>query len=100
MQMRVSVIGMKRSKGVLENGNAYDSTKFYVLTKMDDRKGDAKGQAAVEYAYGDSKEYEKFQHLPFPFQADVDIEVVTTGTTVRQAMTSCIPVVDQKLTKQ
>lgn len=96
MQQRMQVLGMKRSKGTLENGTAYDSTKVYILTKMDDRKGDAKGHTGAEFALGTSVEYEKYSHLPFPFMADVEIEMVTTGSVIRQAVTSLVPVTDQK----
>jgi hypothetical protein len=96
MQQRMQVLGMKRSKGTLENGTAYDSTKVYILTKMDDRKGDAKGHTGAEYTLGDSAEYRKYEHLPFPFLADVEIEMVTTGSAIRQAVTSLVPVVDPK----
>lgn len=97
MQQRMQVLGMKRSKGTLENGTAYDSTKVYILTKMDDRKGDAKGHTGAEFNLGTSAEYEKYAHLPFPFEADVEIEMVTTGTTIRQAVTSLMPVTNQKV---
>lgn len=97
MQQRMQVLGMKRSKGTLENGTAYDSTKVYLLTKMDDRKGDAKGHTGAEFALGTSAEYEKYVHLPFPFFADVDIEIVTTGSAMRQAVTAFVPVLDQKI---
>lgn len=97
MQQRMQVLGMKRSKGSLENGTPYDSTKVYILTKMDDRKGDAKGNTGAEFNLGTSAEYEKYAHLSFPFLADVEIEIVTTGTTIRQAVTSLVPVVEQKV---
>jgi hypothetical protein len=99
MQQRMKVLGMKRSKGTLENGTPYDSTKVYILTKMDDRKGDAKGHTGAEFTLGDSTEFMKYQHLPFPFDADVEIEMVTTGSAIRQAVTSLVPVGDQKVTK-
>ncbi|MFZ6693664.1 hypothetical protein [Undibacterium sp. SXout20W] len=70
---------MKSSKGILENGNAYDSTKVYVETGLDDSKGNAKGFSAVEYALGASDEFAKYKHLPFPFMAEATLEIVTTG---------------------
>jgi hypothetical protein len=96
MQQRMTVLGMKRSKGTLENGTAYDSTKAYVLVKLDDRKGDAKGHTGAEFNIGDSAQFAKYSHLPFPFIADVEVEVMTSGTTMRQVITSLVPVPDQK----
>ena len=36
---RITVQGIKGSKGTLESGQAYDSTKIYVQTALDDTKG-------------------------------------------------------------
>ncbi|MFZ6864715.1 hypothetical protein ACO0K7_18995 [Undibacterium sp. Ji67W] len=76
---QIKVLGMKASKGTLENGNSYDSTKVYVETGLDDSKGNAKGFSAVEYAFGASDEYAKYKHLTFPFMAEATLEIVTTG---------------------
>lgn len=76
---QIKVLGMKASKGTLENGNPYDSTKVYVETGLDDSKGNAKGFAAVEYGLGASDEYNKYKHLSFPFMAEATLEIVTTG---------------------
>lgn len=76
---QIKVLGMKASKGTLENGNTYDSTKVYVETGLDDSKGNAKGFSAVEYSLGSSDEYNKYKHLPFPFLAEATLEIVTTG---------------------
>ena len=34
----IQVVGMKASKGTLENGTAYDSTKVYALIDLDTSK--------------------------------------------------------------
>jgi hypothetical protein len=77
-QQRVTVTGIKRSQGEFE-GKKYDSTKFYISSDLDDSKGNAKGSATSEYSLGDSRVYEQFAHLPFPFDALVDMEISTTG---------------------
>lgn len=74
---RVTVTGIKGSKGVLENGKTYDSTKIYVQTPLDGSKG--KGTATAEYSFGTSEEYERYKHLSFPLEVDVDLEIVSTG---------------------
>ncbi|MCI1042242.1 hypothetical protein [Caballeronia zhejiangensis] len=76
---QVKVLGMKSSKGTMDNGQSYDSTKVYVETALDDSKGNAKGYAVAEYPFGLSEEFAKYKHLPFPFMADATVEIVTTG---------------------
>lgn len=93
MQVEISVIGMKANKGQLENGQKYDSTKVYALTDLDSR-GDkkAKGQAVAEYPFGLSDEFDKFEHLPFPFKALAVMEVVTSGKMQQVVITELKPV--------
>ena len=89
---RLTVVGLKRSKGTLDNGQEYDSTKAFVLTNMDARKGDARGQAVAEYNLGTSAEFEKFAHVPLPFEADADVELVTNGKTQKTVVHALRPV--------
>lgn len=76
----VTVTGMKRSKGEYE-GNPYDSTKFYIESDLDSSKGNACGRATSDFTIGTSAEYDKYPHTPdaFPYQADADFELVTSG---------------------
>ena len=89
---QIKVLGMKASKGTLENGNAYDSTKVYVETGLDDSKGNAKGFASVEYSMGTSDEYSKYKHLPFPFLAEATLEIVTTGKAQKTQLADLKPI--------
>ena len=91
---KITVTGMKRSKGTLENGNPYDSTKLYALTDLDDRKGNGMGQATVEYGFGTSDEYEKYKHLAqsFPLECEAEIEIVTNGKTQSTIVTAIKPI--------
>jgi hypothetical protein len=95
-QTQVTVIGMKRSKGQLENGTPYDSTKVYALTDLDDTKGDAKGQFGAEFNLGTSEEYAKYSHVPFPFNAVADMEIIGNGKTSKTVMVSLRPVEAKK----
>ncbi len=88
----IKVAGIKKSKGTLENGNAYDSTKIYVETDLDDSKGTAKGCATVEYPFGTSAEYEKYAHLTFPFLASATLEIVTTGKVQKTQLVELKPI--------
>lgn len=89
---RINVVGMKSSKGTLENGTPYDSTKVYALVDLDASKGTAKGMASSEFNLGDSDEFLKFKHLPFPFEGDADMEIVTNGKTQKTVMHTLVPV--------
>src|SRR6185312_11166167 len=89
---KVTVVGMKSSKGVLDNGQPYDSTKAFCLVDLDARKGNAKGQGIAEYNIGLSGEYDKYKHLPFPFDAEAEMEVVMSGSNQRIVVTGLVPV--------
>lgn len=95
-QTEVIVTGMKASKGTLENGTAYDSTKVYVEVAMDDSKGNAKGNAVAEYTMGTAAEFDKYKHLPFPFKGVADLEVLTNGKTSKTVMHTVKPVEQAK----
>jgi hypothetical protein len=41
--MKAKILGMKASKGVMDNGQAFDSTKIYVETRLDESKGSVIG---------------------------------------------------------
>lgn len=83
---------MKASKGTLESGQAYDSTKAYVLMDMDTRKGQMRGQSAEEFNIGDSTVFERFEAQAFPFLADVQFELVTTGSNTRTVVHEIKPI--------
>ncbi len=89
------ILGAKRSQGVLENGNRYDSTKIYVQTPMKNT-GDQVGFATVEYNWGDSNNFYKLRDLPFPLKATVELELVTNGKTSQMIVVDVKPVLDKK----
>lgn len=91
-ETEVKVLGMKASKGEMDNGMKFDSTKVYVETSLDDSKGNAKGFAVAEYNMGESPEFEKYKHLTFPFSAKAKMELVTNGKTQKTVMRSLVPV--------
>lgn len=83
---KTTVLGMKRGKGDFE-GTAYDYTRIYVEQALDASKGDALGSAAEVYQIGSSSAFEQYKNLPFPHQAELDMELVTTG---KQSKTVCV----------
>jgi len=95
-QTNVTVIGIKRSKGTLDNGQAYDSTKVYALTELDDSKGDAKGKFGAEFNMGTSDEYTKYAGLNFPFDAVAEMEIVGNGKSSKTVMVSLKPIAEAK----
>jgi len=92
----VQVLGMKSSKGSMDNGQTYDSTKAYIVTPLDTSKGTAKGMAAGEYNIGTSDEFAKYDKLPYPFKAQADMEIVSNGKGQKTIVHSLVPVVSTK----
>lgn len=91
-QSQIRVVGMKASKGQLENGTLYDSTKVYALVDMDASKGNALGQCSSEFTLGTSEEIKKFEKLPFPFDAVAEMELVTNGKASKTVMHALKPI--------
>ncbi|STZ08298.1 Uncharacterised protein [Moraxella caprae] len=88
---QVTILGVKRSQGTLDNGKAYNSTKIYVQTKMKETIDQA-GFGVAEYAWGDSSNFEKINKLSFPFLANIDLETVTNGKTVQLVVNDVVPI--------
>jgi hypothetical protein len=89
---QIKVLGMKASKGTMENGTAFDSTKVYVETELDESRGNAKGFAGVECNFGLAEEFNKYKHLTFPFIADATVEIVTTGKAQKTQLVDLRPI--------
>jgi hypothetical protein len=83
---------MKASKGTMDNGQTFDSTKVYTETPLDESKGTAKGFAVGEFTLGLAEEFQKYKHLPFPFDGVAEFEIVTNGKTQKTVMNSLKPV--------
>jgi len=101
LNQRVTVTGSFPSKGVLESGAPYDSTKVFVLTDLDDSKG--VGTATVEYKWGTSENYQKIASFikaacdaGKPALFDADLEVTTNGKTQRTQVVDLRPVASVK----
>lgn len=90
-ETEVKILGMKSSKGQMDNGTSFDSTKVYVETGLDSSKGNAKGFSVAEYSFGTSEKFREYEHLSFPFLAKVSLEFVTNGKNQKMVMHSCTP---------
>lgn len=90
----IKVTGMKFSKGTMDNGQAFDSTKVFVETDLDASKDTAFGTATAEYGLGKAEEYQKYKHLAGsgPFMALAEMEIVTNGKTQKTVIHSLRPV--------
>jgi len=94
MQMRTqaTVTGAKFFKGDVD-GSSYDSTTIYVQIPMDESRGTAKGFGSAEYRWGDSANFERIKHLKFPLEAELVIEMVTSGKTQKTVVVGLNPVI-------
>jgi len=90
----IKVTGMKYSKGTMDNGQAFDSTKVFVETELDASKDTAMGTACAEYSLGKADEYQKYKHLSdaFPFMAIAEMEIVTNGKTQKTIIHGLKPI--------
>lgn len=94
----IKVTGMKYSKGRMDNGQEFDSTKVFVETELDSSKGTAMGTACAEYNLGKADEYQKYKHLAdaLPFMATAEMEIVTNGKTQKTVIHSLKPIESAK----
>ena len=92
MKMLAKVYGMKRSRGVMrDSGKTYDFTKVYLGIPLSDASGNMRGIATQEYRYGDFDNYEKFDGMNLPFDAEIELETVTDGNKVSQQILNITP---------
>lgn len=93
MKMFAKVQGLKRSKGVMnDTGKAYDSTTVYVEFPFSRDSADMRGSATEPMKFGTSENFEKFNGIPLPFEAEIDIEVQTNGNRVQNVIADIQPV--------
>jgi len=92
VKTQVEVVGAKCFQGNVE-GVAYDSTTLYVKMELDDSRDTARGFATVDYKFGTSEEFDKLREQHFPFIADVEIELTTTGKADKKRLVSMVPAV-------
>lgn len=91
LNMRGQIIGVKKFSGNIE-GKEFDYCRIIVATPLDVIQGNALGMSAVEYNYGASANFEHFKNQKFPIDADLDVEIVTTGKTQKVNVLGFSPV--------
>lgn len=89
---QVKVSGMKSSRGQLENGTVYDFTRVFVETELDEASGTCKGFSVEDYKFGKSDNFHVYKHLEFPFVADVEFDLTTSGSKSVTSIVSITPV--------
>jgi hypothetical protein len=89
---KTTIFGMKASKGQLDNGTAYDSTKVYALADLDKSRGESFGLCGTEYTFGTSKEIDPYRAATFPFDAEVDFDLVSNGKAQKLVIAAIRPV--------
>ena len=91
----VEVVGMKAFKGSV-NGEFIDSATIYTRVRLDTRynkpgenyKG---GYAMEDWKLPNAECAFRMQHLPFPFQASLEVERVSNGKETKEMVIDCVP---------
>lgn len=73
-----TILGVKGNKGNFE-GTDYDYTKLRVVMDVSEKNGTEFGFDVKEISVGKSTELPKYKDLPFPIQAELEIELTTKG---------------------
>ncbi|MBJ7437044.1 MAG: hypothetical protein JHC54_15490 [Acinetobacter sp.] len=89
-QMKVTIVGAKAIDFKSEEGRHYDYVNLYTLIPMDTTQGNAVGQGATEFKWQDSRNLVQLQGRKFPFEATLEIELVSTGRSTKQLLTNVI----------
>ncbi len=78
MGQKFLVLGAKKFKGDVE-GTFYDSTKLFVVMNVSEKNGTAVGKSVLEMPFGLSDEFDKICKLPFPLDAELEVNMTTRG---------------------
>jgi hypothetical protein len=88
MTAKVTIRGMKRWVGVME-GKSLDTGKIFVDVEL---KGeDNRGCCTEEIKCSNSKVVEAIAHNPFPFLAEITLDMVSSGKEMTQICTAITP---------
>jgi hypothetical protein len=82
------VTGAKAYNNTVD-GVLHNFTKIYVMTEFGDS---GFGAATVEYKWGTSDNVKKIQDLPFPIEAEIQMELVTNGNKQMTIIHDVLPV--------
>mgnify|MGYP000867030543 CR=1 FL=1 len=92
MKMLAKVYGLKCSKGVMrDSGKEYDFTTVYVGIPLDESRGNMRGMATEAFRWGKAENYTKFDGIPLPFDAEIELETVSNGKELVQQILNVVP---------
>lgn len=80
IQLQGHIVGVKKFNGQIE-GKSFDYCRLIVATPLDSSQGNALGSSTTEYDFGSSANFEQFRNAQFPIEANLNVEIVTTGKT-------------------
>ena len=86
----VTLVGAKSVDWKSEDGRHYDYVNLYGIIPLDTSNGNAVGQGVVEFKWQDSRNIVQLQGRQFPFKAILELDMVSTGKTMKQVLTNVI----------
>ena len=89
-QMKVTLVGAKSTDWKSEDGRHYDHVTLFALIPMDTSGGNAVGQGAAEFKWQDSRNLVQLQGRKFPFEATLELDLVSTGRSTKPVLTNVI----------
>ena len=89
-QMKVTIVGAKATDWKADDGRHYDHVTLFALIPMDTSGGNAVGQGAAEFKWQDSRNLVQLQGRKFPFEATLELDLVSTGRSTKQVLTNVI----------
>jgi hypothetical protein len=89
-QTEVTLVGAKSTDWKSEDGRHYDYVNLYGIIPLDTSNGNAVGQGVVEFKWQDSRNIVQLQGRQFPFKAILELDMVSTGKTMKQVLTNVI----------
>lgn len=95
MQIKATVIGVKKFKGEVE-GNHYDNCKVRIMMRVSPDAENETGFNVVELRYGHSDRYDALARMNFPFEADLVMDTVARAGKLENVLFEVKPVQQQK----
>ena len=93
-QTKVTLVGAKSTDWKSEDGRHYDYVNLYGIIPLDLSQGNAVGNGVVEFKWQDSRNIVQLKCRQFPFEAILELDMVSTGKAMKQVLTNVIlPVV-------
>ena len=89
-QMKANLVGATATAWPSDDGRHYDYVTLNALIPMDTSGGNAVGQGAAEFKWQDSRNLVQLQGRKFPFEATLELDLVSTGRSTKQVLTNVI----------